>query len=324
MSRRVVNTGAFYTYVARGIGKPAGVGAAYLAVLSYTALTIGLCGAFGYFVTIVLGDVGVDVAWEIPSAIASCSSRSWATVRRSSARCSASSWCSSSPPYRVRPRVLGDKEQRAAGRGTVAAERLLRLDRHRADVRVTISSDRAAALYGEETANPVRSIPRATYVVVISVGVFYFLAAWSPSERSASTGRTRSPLGSATISGNCCSTRRRPMSARRSWTSWVCCCAPASLPRCSPDTTRRADTCSRSVGNGWFPGDSADITAASFAVRRSLTVTGVTIVVVGASRSADPTRTRRSRPAWSVCQRSAWGCCRCSRRSRWSCFPPSR
>ena len=43
MSRRVVNTGAFYTYVARGIGKPAGVGAAYLAVLSYTALTVGLC-----------------------------------------------------------------------------------------------------------------------------------------------------------------------------------------------------------------------------------------------------------------------------------------
>ena len=33
MSRRVVNTGAFYTYVARGIGKPPAVGAAYLAVL---------------------------------------------------------------------------------------------------------------------------------------------------------------------------------------------------------------------------------------------------------------------------------------------------
>ena len=51
MSRRVVNTGAFYTYVARGIGKPPAVGAAYLAVLSYTALTIGLAGAFGYFVS---------------------------------------------------------------------------------------------------------------------------------------------------------------------------------------------------------------------------------------------------------------------------------
>src|SRR5215471_3031103 len=70
MSRRVVNTGAFYTYVARGIGRPPAVGAAYLAVLSYTALTIGLAGAFGVFVHVVLDSVGVSVAWEIPSAIA--------------------------------------------------------------------------------------------------------------------------------------------------------------------------------------------------------------------------------------------------------------
>src|SRR6185369_513683 len=70
MGRRVVNTGAFYTYVARGLGKPAGVGAAYLAVVSYTALTIGLAGAFGYFVHVVLDSVGITVAWEIPSAIA--------------------------------------------------------------------------------------------------------------------------------------------------------------------------------------------------------------------------------------------------------------
>ncbi len=71
MSRRVVNTGAFYTYVARGIGKPPAVGAAYLAVLSYTALTVGLAGAFGYFVHLVLADdVNIDVAWEWPAAIA--------------------------------------------------------------------------------------------------------------------------------------------------------------------------------------------------------------------------------------------------------------
>src|SRR5215467_16194456 len=48
MSRRVINTGAFYTYVARGVGRPPAVGAAYLAVLSYTVLTVGLAGAFGY------------------------------------------------------------------------------------------------------------------------------------------------------------------------------------------------------------------------------------------------------------------------------------
>ncbi len=49
MSRRVVNTGAFYTYVARGLGRPPAVGAALLALVSYNALAVGLVGACGYF-----------------------------------------------------------------------------------------------------------------------------------------------------------------------------------------------------------------------------------------------------------------------------------
>ncbi len=65
MSRTVVNTGAFYTYVARGLGKPSGLGAAYVAVLSYTALTIGLAGSLGYY----LGDA-TKTPWEIWSGAA--------------------------------------------------------------------------------------------------------------------------------------------------------------------------------------------------------------------------------------------------------------
>src|SRR5258705_3174560 len=34
MSRRIVNAGAFYTYVAQGLGRPAGVGAAWVALLA--------------------------------------------------------------------------------------------------------------------------------------------------------------------------------------------------------------------------------------------------------------------------------------------------
>ena len=36
----------------------------------------------------------------------------------------------------------------------------------------------SAALYGEETKDPERSIPRATYIAVGSVGIFYVLSAW--------------------------------------------------------------------------------------------------------------------------------------------------
>ena len=36
----------------------------------------------------------------------------------------------------------------------------------------------SAALYGEETKNPERSIPRATYIAVTSVGIFYVFTTW--------------------------------------------------------------------------------------------------------------------------------------------------
>ncbi|MEV8504125.1 APC family permease [Actinoplanes sp. NPDC051475] len=44
MIRRAPGQGALYTFIARGLGRPAGVGAAWLALLSYNALQIGLYG----------------------------------------------------------------------------------------------------------------------------------------------------------------------------------------------------------------------------------------------------------------------------------------
>jgi amino acid transporter len=47
MSRHIRNAGAFYAYIARGLGPQAGVGAASIAVLAYNLLQVGLYGAFG-------------------------------------------------------------------------------------------------------------------------------------------------------------------------------------------------------------------------------------------------------------------------------------
>ena len=69
MSRRVVNTGAFYTYVALGLGKPAGVGAAFVAMVAYVAMTIGMAGGFGYFASIAAASMGAHVSWVAIAAI---------------------------------------------------------------------------------------------------------------------------------------------------------------------------------------------------------------------------------------------------------------
>jgi amino acid transporter len=47
MARQITNAGAFYTYVARGLGRVPGVSAAFVAVLAYNALQIALYGGFG-------------------------------------------------------------------------------------------------------------------------------------------------------------------------------------------------------------------------------------------------------------------------------------
>jgi amino acid transporter len=47
MARHIRNAGAFYAYIARGLGRPAGVGAALVALVGYNLLQVGLYGALG-------------------------------------------------------------------------------------------------------------------------------------------------------------------------------------------------------------------------------------------------------------------------------------
>src|SRR5258707_10230721 len=47
MTRHITNAGAFYSFVARGLGRPAGVSAALVALLSYSLLQGGVYGALG-------------------------------------------------------------------------------------------------------------------------------------------------------------------------------------------------------------------------------------------------------------------------------------
>lgn len=64
MSKYVKNAGAFYAYASKGIGKPVGVGVALLAVASYAVLSIAFYGLIGFFGNIAGNEVfGVDIPW---------------------------------------------------------------------------------------------------------------------------------------------------------------------------------------------------------------------------------------------------------------------
>ena len=64
MARHHTSTGAFYSYVTRGLGQPTGGAAAWIALLGYNTMQIGLYGLFGSAPSGFLADqFGWDVPW---------------------------------------------------------------------------------------------------------------------------------------------------------------------------------------------------------------------------------------------------------------------
>ncbi|MFC5665241.1 APC family permease [Kitasatospora misakiensis] len=66
MSRHVHSGGGFYAYITRGLGRPAGFGAALLALLGYLAMNIGVYGLLGAQTHSTLQSLlGWDVPWPV-------------------------------------------------------------------------------------------------------------------------------------------------------------------------------------------------------------------------------------------------------------------
>ena len=66
MARYVANAGAFYAYITHGLGRPLGVGSAWVALLAYCALQVGLYGVIGAATVPLLGQwFGVEPAWWV-------------------------------------------------------------------------------------------------------------------------------------------------------------------------------------------------------------------------------------------------------------------
>jgi len=65
MANHVPNSGAFYSYAAAGLGKPAGVATAMIALVGYNAMQIGLYGAFGVATAAAMTSLGVHAFWGV-------------------------------------------------------------------------------------------------------------------------------------------------------------------------------------------------------------------------------------------------------------------
>lgn len=183
MSRRVGGAGAFYTYITHGIGKPAGVGGALMALATYSAVQIAVYGLFGLFMAGAMAPIA-ELPWWVWSFAALvivhvCGQRNIALSGAILGVCMIAE---------IAILLLLDIGIVASGGGpegfgftsfsptTVFAPGL-----GVALVFVVGSyiGFEATAIFGEEAENPEKTIPRATYVAVLLITGFYAFSTWA-------------------------------------------------------------------------------------------------------------------------------------------------
>lgn len=183
MSRFVTNAGAFYSYVAQGIGRPIGVGGSILALISYNAMQIGIWGMFGFQVSsfiqsktgwaspwwlwvllgiVMVGVMGVNRVDLSAKVLGVLVALEFLVVIIFDVVAFANPTEGFSAAA-VTPSALFVPGVGAALAFGIAA----------------FMGFESAALYGEESKDPRRTIPRATFLAVAVIGVFYTISSWA-------------------------------------------------------------------------------------------------------------------------------------------------
>ena len=182
MSRRIVNAGGFYTYLSCGLGKPVAVAGGVVAVIAYNAVTIGLAGAFGYFARLIGQAHGVDLPWELYAAVALVlmAVLGYRQIDLSAKVLAILMVAEIGILAVLDVAVLADRGFSALPATSFAPHTVLASGIGISAMFAFISyiGFESAALYGEESKNPRRSVPLATYLSVIVITVFYALTSW--------------------------------------------------------------------------------------------------------------------------------------------------
>ncbi|MFY1691550.1 APC family permease [Plantactinospora sp. WMMB782] len=184
MSRFVSNAGAFYSCIANGLGRVAGVGGSFLALASYNAIQIGLYGLFGAVLdAFVTAKFGVDRPWWV-WALAGLAVVGLLGVLQVDLNATVLAVllgleCLAVVVFdvvafghpaggSVTLAGLDPGNLFAAGLGAVFALGI-----------ASFTGFESGALYSEEVRDPRRTVARATYVAVAFTGAFYALSAWA-------------------------------------------------------------------------------------------------------------------------------------------------
>lgn len=184
MSQHITNAGAFYSYVTRGIGKSTGLGAAFVALVSYTAIQLGVYGLFGATLSGLLQSWGApEIPWWVCSlaALAVVAVLGYRNVDLSVKVLGVLLLCEVAIIAVMDFAVLAQGGAHGISADSFTPGAFMS-GNPGIGVMFAIASFmgfEATAIYGEEARNPRRTVPIATYAAVVVVGLFYAFSAWA-------------------------------------------------------------------------------------------------------------------------------------------------
>jgi amino acid transporter len=191
MARKKTTAGGFYSYISHGLGREVGIGTGYGAVLAYSVFEASLCGGFAYFLNLKLAVYGINISWPWLALImvVIISVLAFFDIRLSSIVLGIGliseiivllifdvamfahghmPWAAINPvnAFKALPASPGVVAG-AIGVGLFFAF-------------WSWVGFEMAPNYGEESRDPKRNVPRALYISVIGLGIFYILTSWAP------------------------------------------------------------------------------------------------------------------------------------------------
>ncbi|MET8427686.1 APC family permease [Nocardia sp. NPDC004860] len=185
MSRHVKDAGAFYTYIAKGLGRKVGVGSAMLALVTYATVQLAVWGYIGFAIDDLLtSHSGPHLPWWVWSLVC-MAVVGWLGYRN----------------IDLSGKVLGVLlvsevlivllvNAFIVGKGggpegiSTAAFQPSQFFNGAPGIALTFAiagyiGFEATAIFRDEARNPDRTIPRATYLALVVIGVFYAISSWA-------------------------------------------------------------------------------------------------------------------------------------------------
>ncbi|MEU9235942.1 APC family permease [Streptomyces subrutilus] len=185
MAKRITAAGAFYGYISHGLGRIAGMASGMLAVLAYIAFEASIVGVFSYFAkTTVHDQLGLDLPWILYAAamLSVTAVLAHFDINLTAKALGVMLIGEIAVLFAVATAVL------LAGGGPDGIP-LEPLDPANAFTGTSAGLGlffafwswvgfESTAMYGEESRDPKRVIPKATLISVVGVGIFYIYVSW--------------------------------------------------------------------------------------------------------------------------------------------------